>query len=144
MDHLSQVETSIRNFVRDLKESIRPIQGRLLFLGAQPLFDLDAIALSPKKRYRIMYRHMPEVGALGQWMMKASSCIQISIDYSSVDDLQRKFVFLNRLSPFLTAIFANSPLVEGVFSGYLSYRSNIWNNTDKTRSGLPFIFLIYH
>ena len=37
MDHLSQVETSIRNFVRDLKESIRSIHGRLLFLGAQPL-----------------------------------------------------------------------------------------------------------
>mgnify|MGYP005721734895 FL=1 len=50
MDHLSQVETSIRNFVRDLKESIRSIQGRLMFLGAHPLFDLDAIALSPKKR----------------------------------------------------------------------------------------------
>ena len=77
MDHLSQVETSIRNFVRDLKESICPIQGRLMFLGAQPLFDLDAISLSPKKRYRIMYRHMPEVGSLGQWMMKATAGTQL-------------------------------------------------------------------
>ena len=141
MDHLSQVETSIRNFVRDLKESIRSIHGRLLFLGAQPLFDLDAIVLSPKKRYRIMYRHMPEVGSLGQWMMKATAGTQLSLDYASLEDLERKFRVLCRLSPFLTAIFSNSPLHLGKPSGYKSFRSHIWQNTDGTRSGIPGSFI---
>ncbi|GIT03097.1 MAG: hypothetical protein CM1200mP28_03560 [Deltaproteobacteria bacterium] len=70
-----------------------------------------------------MFPHMLKTGSLGQWMMKASSGVQVSIDYDSIEDMQRKFVFLNRLSPFLTALFANSPLVEGEPCGYLSYRS---------------------
>ena len=74
-------------------------------------------------------------------MMKASSGVQVSIDYESIEDMQRKFVFLNRLSPFLSALFANSPLVEGIPCGYLSYRSHIWNNTDDTRTGLQTAFL---
>ena len=49
--------------------------------------------------------------------------------------------FLNRLSPFLTALFANSPLVEGEPCGYLSYHSHIWNNTDASRTGLQTAFL---
>jgi len=138
---LSEVSKSLKKHIKLLERAISCFEGRLLFHGVQPLHSLDEIPFFPKIRYRKMFPKMLKTGTLGQWMMKASSGIQISIDYSSVDDLQRKFVFLNRLSPFLTAIFANSPLVKGVFSGYLSYRSNIWNNTDKTRSGLPFIFL---
>ena len=84
---------------------------------------------------------MLKTGTLGQWMMKASAGVQVSIDYASIEDMQRKFVFLNRLSPFLTAIFANSPLVEGSPSGFLSYRSHIWTSTDDTRSGLQTSFL---
>ncbi|GIT70542.1 MAG: hypothetical protein Ct9H300mP28_03560 [Pseudomonadota bacterium] len=60
-----------------------------------------------------MFPHMLKTGSLGQWMMKASSGVQVSIYYASIEDMHRKFVFLNRLSPFLTALFANSPLVEG-------------------------------
>ena len=81
-----------------------------MFLGAQPLHNLDEIPLSPKKRYRIMYRHMPKVGSLGQWMMKATAGCQLSLDYASIEDLERKFRIICRLSPFLTAIFSNSPL----------------------------------
>ena len=73
--------------------------------------------------------------------MKASSGVQVSIDYASIEDMQRKFVFLNRLSPFLTALFANSPLVKGEPCRYLSYRSHIWNNTDNIRTGLKTEFL---
>ena len=84
---------------------------------------------------------MLKTGSLGQWMMKASSGVQVSIDYESIEDMQRKFVFLNRLSPFLSALFANSPLVEGKPCGYLSYRSHIWNNTDDSRTGFQTAFL---
>ena len=88
-----------------------------------------------------MFQHMLKTGTLGQWMMKGSSGVQVSIDYASLEDLQRKFIFLNRLSPFLTAMFANSPLNAGSPCGFLSYRSHIWENTDNSRCGLPEIFL---
>ena len=45
------------------------------------------------------------------------------------------------LQPIATALFANSPFVEGKPSGYLSYRSHIWTDTDPYRTGqLPFVF----
>ncbi len=39
------------------------------------------------------------------------------------------------------ALFANSPFVEGRPSGYLTYRSQVWTDTDPDRCGiLPFVF----
>jgi len=51
----------------------------------------------------------------------------------------KKFKLSSFLVPISTAIFANSPIVENSLSGYLSYRSKVWQNT--SRAGLPKIFL---
>ena len=88
-----------------------------------------------------MYRHMPKVGSLGRWMMKATAGCQLSLDYASIEDLERKFRIICRLSPFLTAIFSNSPLHLGKPSGYKSFRGHIWQCTDETRSGIPESFI---
>jgi glutamate--cysteine ligase len=40
-----------------------------------------------------------------------------------------------------TALFANSPFTEGKPNGYLSFRSEIWRDTDNARAGmLPWVF----
>ena len=45
------------------------------------------------------------------------------------------------LQPVATALFANSPFLEGKPNGYLSYRSQIWLDTDRDRTGMmPFAF----
>tara|TARA_Y100001968_G_C19435570_1_gene759454 strand:- start:2445 stop:3239 length:795 start_codon:yes stop_codon:yes gene_type:complete len=45
------------------------------------------------------------------------------------------------LQPVATALFANSPFVDGAPSGYQSYRSHLWEDTDPDRCGiLPFVF----
>src|SRR3546814_14295748 len=45
------------------------------------------------------------------------------------------------LQPLATALFASSPFVEGRPSGFVSYRSNVWTDTDPDRCGmLPFVF----
>jgi glutamate--cysteine ligase len=41
------------------------------------------------------------------------------------------------LQPLASAMFANSPIVEGKPSGFLSYRSQVWTDTDRARSGIP-------
>ena len=138
---LLEAHSSLQAYLKLLKKAVSSFDGRLLFQGVQPVHSLETLPFFPKKRYRIMYPHMLKTGSLGQWMMKASAGVQVSIDYISIEDLQRKFVFLNRLSPFLTALFANSPMIIGSPSGYLSYRSHIWENTDNSRSGLPETFL---
>ena len=138
---LSESNESLQNYLRLLKKAVAEFDGELLFQGVQPLHELEKLPFFKKGRYQIMFPHMLKTGSLGQWMMKASSGVQVSIDYESIEDMQRKFVFLNRLSPFLSALFANSPLVQGKPCGYLSYRSHIWNNTDYTRTGLQKAFL---
>jgi glutamate--cysteine ligase len=45
------------------------------------------------------------------------------------------------LQPIVTALFANSPFMEGRLNGFLSYRAHIWSDTDPDRSGmLPFVY----
>ena len=45
------------------------------------------------------------------------------------------------LQPIATALFANSPFLEGKPNGYKSFRSHVWTDTDKARSGMmPFAF----
>jgi glutamate--cysteine ligase len=45
------------------------------------------------------------------------------------------------LQPIATALFANSPFLEGKPNGFLSFRSEVWRDTDNARAGmLPFAF----
>jgi glutamate--cysteine ligase len=45
------------------------------------------------------------------------------------------------LQPIATALFANSPILDGRPTGRLSERSEIWRDTDNARSGMiPFVF----
>ena len=45
------------------------------------------------------------------------------------------------LQPIATALFANSPFTEGKPNGFLSFRSEIWRDTDNDRAGmLPLAF----
>jgi len=45
------------------------------------------------------------------------------------------------LQPVATALFANSPFTEGQPNGFLSFRSEIWRDTDNQRAGmLPWAF----
>jgi glutamate--cysteine ligase len=45
------------------------------------------------------------------------------------------------LQPVATALFANSPFTEGRPNGFLSFRSEVWRDTDNARAGmLPFAF----
>jgi glutamate--cysteine ligase len=45
------------------------------------------------------------------------------------------------LQPIATALFANSPFTEGKPNGFLTFRANIWTDTDPDRTGLlDFVF----
>ncbi|NML06983.1 glutamate--cysteine ligase [Sphingomonas sp. G-3-2-10] len=99
------------------------------------------LPIMPKGRYEIMLRHMPRVGSLGLDMMLRTCTIQVNLDYASEADMAKKFRVGLALQPLATALFANSPFTEGKPNGFLSFRSNIWSDTDPARTGmLPFVF----
>ena len=74
-------------------------------------------------------------------MMLRTCTVQTNLDYQSETDMVRKFRVSLALQPVAMALFANSPFIEGRPSGFLSYRSHIWTDTDPDRCGtLPFVF----
>ena len=85
-----------------------------------------------------MTKDMPEGGQLSLDMMYRTCGTQLNIDYGSEKDFIKKFKVSNSLVPISIALFANSSIVEKRNSGYLSYRSKVWQNT--SRGGLPSIF----
>lgn len=112
-----------------------------LGLGTQPFTPLDEIGWVPKERYGIMGPYMLRTGDMGQRMMKQSAGIQVNLDYSDEADCMDKLRLAQALAPLLYGLFANSPLLDGRPSGFLSTRGEIWSRTDADRTGfLPFLF----
>ena len=112
-----------------------------LGLGAQPFTPLAEIAWVPKARYAVMGPYMARVGSLGQRMMKQTAGIQVNLDYGDEADCIAKMRLAQALAPLLYALFANSPLLDGQPSGWLTSRGPIWADTDPDRTGLlPFLF----
>ena len=107
-----------------------------LGLGTHPFTQLDQISWLPKGRYRIMSQYMLKTGDMGQRMMKQTAGTQINLDFSDAEDCARKLRLSQRLSAVSYALFANSPLLEGRPSGFLSTRGEIWSRTDSDRCGL--------
>ncbi len=90
----------------------------------------------PKGRYKIMTEYMPKVGKLGLDMMYRTCTVQTNLDFSSEADMVKKLRVSVALQPVATALFANSPFTEGKPNGYLSFRSEIWRDTDNARAGM--------
>ena len=112
-----------------------------LGLGAAPTWSLEDAPMMPKARYQIMRRYMGEVGRLGRQMMFRTATVQVNLDFASEADMVKKLRVSLALQPIATALFANSPFMDGRPNGYQSYRSHIWTDTDPDRSGmLPFVF----
>jgi glutamate--cysteine ligase len=84
---------------------------------------------------------MPKVGKYGLDMMYRTCTVQTNHDFSSEADMVKKLRVALALQPVATALFANSPFTEGKPNGFLSFRSEIWRDTDNQRAGmLPFAF----
>ncbi len=113
----------------------------MLGLGFSPKWTRDQTPRMPKGRYDIMAGYMPKVGQHGLDMMLRSCTVQVNLDFSDEADMVKKLRVSLALQPVATALFANSPFTEGKPNGYLSYRGEIWRDTDKARTGLlPFAF----
>jgi glutamate--cysteine ligase len=112
-----------------------------LGVGFSPKWRLEETPRMPKRRYAVMTRYMPKVGAGGLDMMYRTATIQVNLDFADEADMVKKLRVSLALQPLATAIFAASPFKEGRPNGFLSLRSEVWRDTDRQRTGLlPFVF----
>ncbi|CAM3305949.1 ergothioneine biosynthesis glutamate--cysteine ligase EgtA [Mycobacterium intermedium] len=107
----------------------------LVFLGADPLRPPHRI--NPGARYRAMEEffassHSGEAGAA---MMTSTASIQVNLDAGPQADWAARVRLAHALGPTMIAIAANSPMLDGDFSGWQSSRQRVWGQMDSARCG---------
>jgi glutamate--cysteine ligase len=141
VETVHQTSTELQAHLAQVREVAGPLGVGFLGLGMSPKWTLAETPVMPKRRYRIMTDYMPKVGRHGLDMMYRTCTVQTNLDFSSEADMVKKLRVGVALQPIATAIFANSPFTEGKPNGFLSFRSEIWRDTDNQRAGmLPFAF----
>ncbi len=126
------------DYLFELRQVTKKLDIKIVSAGFDPISKLNEIPNNPKQRYELMTKDMPFGGELSLDMMYRTCGTQLNIDYNSEKDFVKKFKIVNSLVPISIALFANSSIVEKKNSNYLSYRSNVWQNT--SRGGLPKLF----
>lgn len=131
----------VNTHLREVKTIADRIGAGFIGLGAAPVWTHDQMPMMPKGRYKLMTPYMERVGTMGTTMMYRTCTVQVNLDFASEADMVKKFRVSLALQPLATALFANSPFLEGKKNGWLSWRSNVWQNLDAARTGmLPFVF----
>lgn len=137
--HETQAELDLH--LDTLRAVAEPLNIGFLGIGMTPTWTRAEMPMMPKGRYRIMTAYMPKVGKLGLDMMYRTCTVQANLDFASEADMVRKLRLSLALQPVATALFANSPFTDGKPNGFLSFRSEIWRDTDPDRTGmLPWAF----
>lgn len=113
----------------------------LLATGYRPWGRAAEVPWMPKNRYTVMRPFLAARGRLAEDMMAMTASTQASFDFSGERDMAEKLRVALAVQPAITALSANSPIVDGRESGWQSYRVAVWEETDPDRSGLlPFAF----
>ena len=139
LSSIHQTCAEFRGHMAELRDISDELGVAWLGLGFHPIARQEDLPWVPKLRYAIMKRYLPTRGGLALDMMRRTATVQANFDFSSEDDAARKLRVGLALAPVVTAIFANSPFVEGEATGERSHRARVWLDTDPDRSGLlPF------
>ena len=139
LSNIHDVCSESHDFQNKLDQICKELGLKTMSIGYDPITKLSNAPNNPKQRYKLMTKEMPKGGKLSLNMMYQTSGTQINLDYLSEDDFKKKFKIITYLTPITVAIFANSAILENKPSGYLSYRTKVWQNT--SRGGLPKLFL---
>jgi len=141
LETVHQTSSELMAHLAQVREIARPLQIGFLGIGMTPDWTRADMPTMPKGRYKIMTAYMPKVGKLGLDMMYRTCTVQTNLDFASEADMVKKLRVSIALQPVATALFANSPFTDGRPNGFLSFRAEIWRDTDWERTGmLPWAF----
>jgi glutamate--cysteine ligase len=138
LNNIHEACAESQDYLFELRQVTKKLNISIVSSGFDPISKLNEIPNNPKERYKLMTNDMPLGGELSLDMMYRTCGTQLNIDYNSEEDFIKKFKIVNSIVPISIALFANSSIVERKNSGYLSYRSKVWQNT--SRGGLPKLF----
>jgi glutamate--cysteine ligase len=107
----------------------------LVFLGADPLRPPKRI--NPGARYRAMeqFFRSSRSGEAGAAMMTSTASVQVNVDAGPQDGWAARVRLAHALGPMMIAVAANSPMLGGEFTGWVSTRQRVWGDMDSARCG---------
>ncbi len=141
LDTIHDTCCEVTSHLKEVKSVADELGLGFLGMGFQPKWSRAEMPWMPKGRYKIMREYMPKRGSLGLDMMTRTCTVQVNLDFASEADMVKKFRVSLALQPIATALFADSPFTEGKPNGFMSFRSNVWSDTDPDRTGmLGFVF----
>jgi glutamate--cysteine ligase len=108
-----------------------------LATGYRPWGTPATMPWMPKVRYRVMRPFLAARGRLAEDMMAMTGSTQASFDFGSEADMAEKLRLALAAQPAITALYANSPVVNGRAWGGKCYRVQVWEETDPARCGIP-------
>jgi glutamate--cysteine ligase len=133
----SSLLSLVRSVVLPLRAAAMAEGIDLLSTGIDPFNAVDrAPLLLRARRYELMAEYFARVGKAGAQMMRQTASFQLNLDFDDQPWLRWKVS--NAMAPYVTAIFANSPIYRAAPTGYQSTRAAVWQAVDPSRTGLPF------
>lgn len=130
VDRMQGVVEALRNELLDRSTG-------LLSVGVDPCNHITDVPLQlNRERYSRMTEYFGRHHPSGIRMMRQSASLQINVEIGT--EPAKRWQLLNALTPYLTAMFANSPVYRGVPTGHRSYRAFLWRTLDASRTGIPF------
>jgi glutamate--cysteine ligase len=107
----------------------------LVLLGADPLRPPHRV--NPGPRYQAMEQFFvaSDTGPAGAAMMTSTASVQVNLDAGPKEGWAGRVELAHALGPVMIAIAANSPLLDGQFTGWQSSRQMVWSQLDSARCG---------
>ena len=146
LEFSSRSSSAMKDIIRDVSQAIHALYSLFIntdisfFQGAlNPWDTIEDVGLKMKKsRYLAMDKYFESIGPYGQQMMRLTTSLQINLDFGDRETGDVRWHVANLISPMFCAIFGNSPFSAGMKTNAKSFRSIIWQNLDKSRTGFPF------
>ncbi|BAX94820.1 ergothioneine biosynthesis glutamate--cysteine ligase EgtA [Mycobacterium shigaense] len=118
-----------------LRKTFANVGLGLVFLGADPLRSPTRV--NPGARYRAMEEFFAasRSGEAGAAMMTSTASVQVNIDAGPQSGWAARVRLAHALGPTMIALTANSPMLRGEFTGWVSTRQRVWGAMDSARCG---------
>ncbi len=107
----------------------------LALLGTDPL--RPARRVHPGGRYAAMEQYFiaTRTAGAGAAMMTSTASVQVNLDAGPRAGWTERVRLAHALGPTMIAIAANSPMLAGRFTGWVSTRQRVWGQLDSARCG---------
>ena len=139
--NIHQTCAEVGTHLKEVLQLAESLGQAYMGIGYAPDWSVADMPKMPKGRYDIMTNYMPTRGTRGLEMMYLTATVQVNLDFASEADMVEKMQIAIALQPIATALFANSPFINGQSMGHVSERSLVWLDTDAERTGnLPCVF----